>query len=67
MKSSRIDVVLQRVVLRGIEGMISDRYLEKLVKAEWRDANEAEEAMRNNFESRHMAEAVFSKWKGWDK
>lgn len=60
-------IILERVILRGIEGQIQDRYLEQVVKAEWRNANEADEALHNQFEARSMAEAVYCHWKGLDK
>lgn len=59
--------VLERVMLRGIEGQISDRFMEIIVTQEWGDVNKADEAMRDNFEARHMAEAVYCHWRGLDK
>lgn len=57
----------QRVVLRGIEGIIADKYLEKIVNSEWRNADEADEAMRCQFEARNMAEAVYADLLGHTK
>ena len=59
--------VLERVILRGIEGQIADKYLGILVSQEWRNICDADEAMRNQFEARNMAEAVYCHWKGLDK
>ena len=56
---------LERLYLRGLEGMISDRFLGEIVANEWRNADAADNAFQNNFESRHMAEQVFFQMKGW--
>ena len=56
---------LERVYVRGLEGIVSDRYLEKLVTNEWTNAVEADEAFQNNFESRNIGIQLFFRMKGW--
>jgi len=55
----------ERIVLRGIEGIISDKYLEEIVRNEWKDASKSDDAFMNQFEAKYMAEQVFSIGKGW--
>lgn len=55
---------LERVVLRGIEGIIADKYLEVIVTQEWRSADQADEALRNQFEAKYMAQQVYAQCKG---
>lgn len=55
---------LERVYLRGLEGMIADKFLGQVVSNEWRNANDAEEALRNQFEAKYMGEQLFFRMKG---
>lgn len=61
---ARVPVVLEYVVLRGIEGILSDKFLGEIVENEWKHADAADDAFANNFEARHMAEQVFMQWRG---
>ena len=58
---------LEKVVLRGLEGLINDKFIGEIVANEWKDARNADEAMRNTFESHYMAEQAFAEMRGWTK
>lgn len=51
----------QKVILRGIEGLLSDKYLEQAIKSS--DIT-ASDAFRNQFESKCMAEQLYAQLQG---
>lgn len=56
---------LEYLYLRGLEGMVSDKFLEIVVKNEWTDLNVMDEAFKNNGEAKNIAIQLFFKMKGW--
>lgn len=59
-KRMRAFMWYEKVTLRGIAGLISDRMLLQVVKDENFD-----DAMMNQFEANNMAEAVYAQARGW--
>lgn len=57
----------ERVMLRGIEGLIADEYLRCIVEGEWKDASQSDEALFNQLEAKYMAEQIYAIAKGWTK
>lgn len=57
--------LMQHIVLRGIQGRLEDYFLMLIVQNEWKDASHSDEAMRNQFEARYMAEQLYAIGKGW--
>lgn len=51
---------LERVVLRGIEGIIGDRYLAAVL-----EGPVIGEGLSDYFESKYMAEQIFCDLRGW--
>lgn len=60
----KMDMWLERIVLRGIEGIIADKYLEVVVTQDWRHVGQADEALKNQFEAKYMAEQVYAQCRG---
>ena len=51
--------LMERVVLRGIEGLISDKYLLELAKSDYTAA------LSDYYQAKQMAEQVFAHGRGW--
>lgn len=56
--SNRTISTLERVVLRGIEGIIGDGYLQDVITG-------STEGMEDFYEAKYMAEQVLAQWRGW--
>ena len=50
---------LERVILRGIEGIIGDQYLANAI------TGPGLTGMEDYFESKYMAEQIFAQCRGW--
>lgn len=56
---------LEYVYVRGLEGMLSDKFLEKIVAHEWTNTEAADNAYENHMEAKQMATQLFFRLKGW--
>jgi hypothetical protein len=52
----------QKVILRGIEGILNDQFLLQIMSSY---GAEADEAMRNTFEAKQMAEQLYADANRW--
>lgn len=55
----------QLVVLRGIEGIVADKFMEQIVDNEWRSAVHADEALANSFEAKYIAQQLYARIFGY--
>lgn len=51
--------VLERVMLRGIQGELEDAYLRQVLE------NKDTDGLQNVYEAKYMAQQIFASWKGW--
>lgn len=56
---------LERVYIRGLEGLVSDMYMETIVTQEWLDVAAADDVFNDNAESHNIAIQLFFRMKRW--